>query len=88
MRKNTKRKEIETPPLTPEMILTFSKTDNVVQLRRFIEELKRENQRLLTMAAWQAGCMAEQAKEINRLLGIPEPKPKKEDDTFLYRGLN
>lgn len=100
MKKDTQQKKIETPPLTPETILAFSKsTDDVAQLRKFIEELKRQNQRLLNLYTKESDLVSIMLKnyrnlleENYRLLGIPfpapKPEPKKEDDTFLYSVLN
>ena len=96
MKKNPKAKKlIIKPPLTEETLRTFSKTDNVAQLKTINRSLHLLNEAYLSVMEMQAIHMASMAKQIIELTGVPEqpelPEPEGEDKgeyTLFYPGLN
>lgn len=94
MKKNLNAKKIK-PPLTEETLRTFSKTNDVEQLKTINRSLHCLNESYLSLLEMQAKYIASMAKQISELRGEPEePEPPesknmvKLDHEFSYPGLN
>lgn len=95
MKKNPKAKKlIIKPPLTEETLRTFSKTDNVEQLKTINRSLHRLNEAYLSVMEMQAEYIISMAKRLSELTGgaeppeLPESGINKADDELFYPGLN
>ena len=95
MKKNSKAKKlIIKPPLTEETLRTFSKTDEVEQLKTINRSLHRINEAYLRLMEMQAEYMVSMAQRLSELTGGVEPPEPPElnidkvDDELLCPGLN
>jgi hypothetical protein len=94
MKKNLNAKKIKLP-IWEETLRTFSKTNDVEQLKTINRSLHRLNESYLSLLEMQAKYIASMAKQITELRGEPEqpelPESKnnvKLDYELSYPGLN